>query len=71
MSGQGALELPIPAADIAAATLARHRRMCVRNGINPAVVNAPAYRAMVARALPYDVARHVVSGASPDAPVNR
>lgn len=59
MTDQLALTLPIDAADIAAATLARHRRMARRSGADPAVVDAPAYRATFARAVPGSVAPYI------------
>lgn len=59
MTDQLALTLPIDAADIAAATLARHRRMATANGADPSVVDSPAYRALLSRHVSTDVARFI------------
>ena len=55
------LALDIPARDVAHATLARHRRIARMSGADPRVVDSPAYRATLARCLPYDVARFITN----------
>lgn len=64
MTDQLALTLPIAPADIAAATLARHRRMATANGADPAVVDSPAYRALLSRHASTDVAAYI-TGSKP------
>jgi hypothetical protein len=49
MSEQLSLDVGIDADAIARATLARHRRIARMSGSSPRVVDAPAYRAMLAR----------------------
>lgn len=57
------LALDITPTAIAAATLARHRRIATRSGADPRVVDSIAYRATLARAVAVDVARYILAPA--------
>lgn len=56
----GWLPLDITPMAIAAAKLEYHRRIAIRSGSDPAVVDSPAYRATLARHCPPDVAAHIL-----------